>query len=98
MAGAGYDISASLADSKTLGQQTYGGTFIAFSGSSLSGGSNTQSAKLTADATATNRSPGTVNSLSDGGQELQTPNGRNGSNTGVYLAIGALALLILLKE
>ena len=85
MAGAGYDISLAASDSKALGQTTFGGTYIVFSGASLSGGNNDQTTKPTSDATATNRSPGTTNGMSTGGDN-SLPKATTSNNGDVSLS------------
>lgn len=107
MAGAGYDIGFSAAQAST---QTFASPYVSnvvFSGSTLTGGGATIQQRDSADATATSKSPGAVNSTGNSadrpfealpGLPSASKSSSGGGNTLLIAGAAVLALILFLKE
>lgn len=98
MAGAGYDISASLSQASTDTLALNYSSNVVFSGARLEGGNASSLQKEVADATSTNRSPGTVNSSQAdlGGDDPAPAGGGKDNSKLILLAAGISVVLTLL--
>lgn len=110
-AGAGYDLSLAASDSKSLGQTISAGNNFNFGnvngatgGNTFSGGQVDQTTRPTSAAEATNRSPGTTNTVSGDAAGL-TPHQQylqrsSQANTSVSMSkeatVGLVVLIALL--